>query len=405
MEKIHMHHKRIGKKHILILFFSLFILMGGLILTLNQTQIRQDQRSLAAGDCTVDETQLQTKPQEQALFDLINAYRTQNGLPVLSWSPALRRPAAWLSADMSRTRNLSHTDSLGRLPETRLPDCGFPLSTSYGENIANGDATAQSILDAWKTSPPHNQIMLSASYTQGAIAMELDTTGVAYWTLDVGGTFNTNPTTTINPTSGTNPTIAVTSALSPMPSDMITPTKGSSNGKLPTPTLGPEGVDVQLSVRVKISGIGRDGNVTPKNLTRKVSAAIYGLGEAPVTTGNAFLTYDGQDYFSGIIRLGKLTQGVYLVKLSTDNSLQTLARPEFQTIMIDRVNEIPAVMLYPGDMNRDNVLNLADYNEVLPCFQNKKCDTATVIDFNDDSTTDVKDYNLFLRSFSQQPGN
>ena len=400
-----MHHKRISKKHIIILFFSLFMLMGGLILTLNQAQSPQNQRSMAAGDCTVNETQLQIKQQEQTLFDLINAYRTENSLSVLSWSASLKRPAGWLSSDMASKKYLSHTDSVGRLPEVRLPDCGFPLSTYYGENIANGAPSAREILDVWKASPPHNQILLGANFTQGAVAMELDNAGVAYWTLDVGGTFNTNPTTTINPTSGSNPTAGVTIGLSPtvaMPTDLPNPTRGS---KAPTPTLGPEGVDVQLSVRVKISGIGKDGNVTPKNLTRKIYAAIYGLEEVPVTTGNAFLTYDGQDYFSGTIRLGKLTQGVYLVKLSSDNSLQTLARPEFQTLMIDRVNEVPAVMLYPGDMNRDNVLDLKDYNTVLPCFQNKKCDTATVIDFNDDSATDVKDYNLFLRSFSQQPGN
>lgn len=399
-----MRHKRISKKHILVLFFSLFVLMGGLVLMLSQAQKPQNQRSMAAGDCAVNATQLQIKQQEQTLFDLINAYRTESGLPVLSWSPSLKQPAAWLSSDMARTNNLSHTDSLGRLPDTRLPDCGFPLSTYYGENIATGAPSAREILDVWKASPPHNQILLGQNFTQGAIAMELDSTGqMAYWTLDVGGTFNTNPTTTVGPSGALSPTAIVTSALTPLPSE-IAPTKGST-GKKPTPTLGPEGVDVQLSVKVKISGIGADGNVTPKNLTRKVYAGIYGLESTPVTTGNAFLTYDGKDYFTGIIRLGKLTQGVYLVKLSTDNSLQTLARPEFQTIMIDRVNEVPAVMLYPGDMNRDNILNLEDYNEVLPCFQNKKCDTATVIDFNDDTTTDVKDYNLFLRSFSQQPGN
>jgi uncharacterized protein YkwD len=407
-----MRNKRPSKKHIIILFFSLFMLLGGLVIALSQTSVQQDNRTLAAGDCTVNAEQMQIKQQEQTLFDLVNNYRTQNGKTAMTWSATLKRPAAWLSKDMLTTRNLSHTDSLNRLPEQRLPDCGFPITANYGENVASGAPSAREVFDAWVASPPHNQIMLNASFTQGAVGMEVDTTGeVAFWTLDVAEGANTGPTATTGPTStiptGTIPT-GIPSSPSGTPTIILTPvvtTKPTTVPKDPTPTTGPIGVDVQISVKVKILGIGSDGNPTPKQLTRRVTAKVFGVGKNPLATGNAFLTYDNQGYFTGIIRLGKLNQGSYFVKISTDNSLETLARPEFQNLMIDRINPIPPVTLYQGDITRDNVLDIDDYNAVLPCFQDKRCDSQKEIDFNDDGVTDVKDYNLLLRSFGQQPGN
>jgi len=51
-------------------------------------------------------------------------------------------------------------------------------------------------------------------------------------------------------------------------------------------------------------------------------------------------------------------------------------------------------------MNGDNIIDIDDYNAVLPCFQSiPVCADATQIDFDDDGVTDVKDYNLLLNSF------
>ncbi|MBA3724709.1 MAG: CAP domain-containing protein [Candidatus Levybacteria bacterium] len=411
-----MYRHKPAKKHILILFFSLMLLVGGLVLTLNQTSQQQENRSLAAGgDCSASTAQLTTKQQEQALFDLINLYRTANNKPQIVWSTLLKKPSAWLSKDMLTTRNLSHTDSLGREPLARLLDCGFPANTAFGENIANGAPSAREVFDAWKASAPHNTIMLDTKYTQAAVSMEVDATGeVAFWAMDFGGLQGVGPITTSEPGTA-NPTVIIanpttidglpapTATASPGTTTIPNPTNPSS--KEPTPTAAPVGVDVQIAVKVKIAGIGRDGNLTPKRLTRRVQAVIYGVEKEPITTGTAFLSFDNQDYFTGVIRLGKVTQGTYLVKIVSDNSLQTLAKPEFQTLLIDRVNPIPPVTLYQGDLNKDNVINIDDFNAALPCFQDKRCETPDLIDFNDDSVADVKDYNLLLRTFTQQPGN
>lgn len=394
-----MRSRKLSKKHVIILFFSLFMLLGGLVLVLEQTNQRQNTDLLAAGDCTVSSSQMQIKQQEETMYGLINLYREQNGKTPLAWNQEFKRPAAWMSKDLLTTKNLSHTDSLGRTPDVRIRECNAPATTSFGENIAAGAPSAREVLDAWKNSPPHNQILLSTAFNQGAVAMEVDSTGeIAYWVLVVGGPGTSNPIITgpIATPSG-NITGTVTPTLETQPT--IKP------GKDPTPTLGPEGVNVQISVKVKIAGIGKDGNPAPKNLTRHVTAMVYGVGEEPVATGNSFLTYDNQEYFTGTIQLGKLNQGPYFVKLVSDNSLQTLAKPEFQMLKIDQVNPIPAVTLYQGDLTRDNIIDINDYNAVLPCFQDKRCDQAKSIDFNDDGNTDAKDYNLLLKSFGQQLGN
>src|ERR1700687_3188047 len=49
---------------------------------------------------------LQFDPQEQKMFDTINAYRSANGLNTLAPSDGLRRPAMWASLD-SRQRGFA----------------------------------------------------------------------------------------------------------------------------------------------------------------------------------------------------------------------------------------------------------------------------------------------------------
>ena len=266
--------------------------------------------------------------------------------------------------------------------------------------------------------------------------MELDSNGTAYWTMDLGtGQANNNPnvsgptlaptataiplptnktpTATPKPTAtpapgaptsiptSDNPTVTpdISSAVSPSVSPSINP-------NFPTPTTGPLTADMQIGVRVKINGIGQDGNQNPKHKTRRITATVYDATNQIATTGTAFLNYDGGNYFSGTIHLGKLSQGVYFVKFSSVYTLQVLAKPEFQNLKINQINTIPPVTLYQGDMNGDNILDINDYNLVLPCFQSiSVCPNASQIDLNDDGVTDVKDYNLLLNSYEILHGN
>lgn len=402
--------------HVIYPLFLLLFLLVGTFFAFTQAQQNQNSSSRAAvvtSNCTVSASQLTARLREQTLFDKVNAYRVQNGLTKLIWDATLKQAAAWQSADMRAHGTLSHTDSLGRPTAIRLNNCGYPRSNAYGENLTLKSLNQDEAFNYWKASPEHNQIMLVPGYNIGAVAMEADSTGQnAYYTME----FGVNDSLTVTPVPNT-PSLSVTptstNIVAPNPtitnSQTETPTPNLTDAALspvePTPTPAKVAVDMKIAVKVKISGIGKGGNSSPRHLTRRVQAIIFGTAKEPVTTGTGFLTYDNNNYFTGIIHLGKLGEGSYFVNLVSDGTLQVLAQPEFQTLLGDRINDIPPVTLYQGDMNNDNVLNIDDYNIALPCFQNKRCDTANVIDFNDDGKTDVTDYNLLLQSFEQLHGN
>lgn len=416
MESKNMRKKKIQELRKYVVFSLMFFLIGVVALLVTQLQTRQEISSHAAtGDCTVSTAQMQIKTQEQALFDAINAYRVSKGLAKLTWSNDLKKPAAWLSADMYKSKNLSHTDSLGRSPETRLPNCGY-YGHTFGENIALGPANPTETLNAWENSPPHNTIMLDPAYTYGAVAMESDSAGeISYWTLDVG-VANMTVTATPTPSGTITPTVTPSGTITPPVTGTVTPTITAGtgtptvtvdpSGELPTPTTGPLTADMQILAQVKIEGIGKGGNIYPKRQTRKVRALVFATdGTTVVANGTGFLVYDKEDLFTGVIHLGKLTQGIYFVKLSSDYTLQSMVKPEFQLLKINTVNSLPPVSLFQGDITGDNILALDDYNKALACFQMRVCDQADELDFNDDGITNITDYNILLHSFGQSRGN
>src|SRR5262249_1074112 len=80
--------------------------------------------------------------EEQAFLAQINQYRASVGAPPLLASIALTTSSKWLSQDMAAKNYLSHTDSQGRDPFTRMDAFGYTDATSRGENIAAGNGTA-----------------------------------------------------------------------------------------------------------------------------------------------------------------------------------------------------------------------------------------------------------------------
>jgi hypothetical protein len=222
-----------------------------------------------------------------------------------------------------------------------------------------------------------------------------------------------NPTTAprclISPTTPTFPT---SSAGRPTAPASLTPAPTTYPGFVLNPN------DTQVLVSVKLPGIGINGNKTPKHLSRKVTVTVYDLENEQVVIGTAFLTYDKNDLFRGIVHLGKGINSTYYVKIGSDHTLQELVMPQFQPILNDRLNVLSPVVLIPGELTGDNQLTLTDYNMALACFQDKKCsvkplsdanDDGTVntydsIDFNDDGKVNVVDYNFFLHNFKEFGG-
>lgn len=116
----------------------------------------------AAVNCDVADASVDAE--EQAFLGLINNYRAQNGAGPLTISTTLMRAATWMAVDMANKNYLSHTDSLGRDPFTRMDQCDVAASQGRAENVAAGYETAALVFEGWRNSPGHNANMLNPGY-------------------------------------------------------------------------------------------------------------------------------------------------------------------------------------------------------------------------------------------------
>jgi uncharacterized protein YkwD len=130
--------------------------------------------------------------EEQSFLNLLNQYRSQNGLGALSACTSLNRAAQGHSEDMRDKNYFSHTGLNGSSPWDRACDACYELGcgpqTAMGENIAAGNSDAQSTFTQWKSSPPHNANMLGANFA--VIGIGRATGGGqygVYWTTVFGG--------------------------------------------------------------------------------------------------------------------------------------------------------------------------------------------------------------------------
>jgi uncharacterized protein YkwD len=142
--------------------------------------------SRALPNCDVPDTSLDAD--EQAFIRFLNDYRASQGLQPVAADAALVRAATWMAIDLAGRSGFDHTDSLGRSPWQRMPDCG--VARPGGENLAAGVplAAPAAVLQAWKSSPGHNAIMLDGAFTLVGVARHTapgSTYGV-YWVLAFG---------------------------------------------------------------------------------------------------------------------------------------------------------------------------------------------------------------------------
>lgn len=127
-----------------------------------------DATPLPPPDASPDYTAL--SPQEQELFDTINAERVAMGLVAVELRPDLNCAATRHSADVGATQTCTHTGSDGSSPGDRVAGCPGGAGWS-GEIVACGQGTPRSAVDAWIGSPGHNAIMFDAGQRYIGVAM------------------------------------------------------------------------------------------------------------------------------------------------------------------------------------------------------------------------------------------
>ncbi|MEO3860047.1 CAP domain-containing protein [Acrocarpospora sp. B8E8] len=120
---------------------------------------------------------------ENEVVRLTNVERAKAGCRPLTHEARLHTAARGHSADMSAKNYFSHDSKDGRSFVDRIKATGYSFS-SIGENIAQGQQTAASVIKDWMGSQGHRENILNCSYTQ--IGVGYVAAGGPYWTQDFG---------------------------------------------------------------------------------------------------------------------------------------------------------------------------------------------------------------------------
>lgn len=99
---------------------------------------------------------------ELECYNLVNQYRQENGLDILTWDDTLYEYAKIRAAEASV--KWSHTRPDGTSWKEMDP------GTFQGENLAKGYDTAQDAVNAWIASQGHRENILRKNFTRTAIA-------------------------------------------------------------------------------------------------------------------------------------------------------------------------------------------------------------------------------------------
>ncbi|MEU6548985.1 sigma-70 family RNA polymerase sigma factor [Streptomyces sp. NPDC046915] len=115
---------------------------------------------------------------------LVNKERAAAGCGPLTEDPQLENAAQRHSDDMAARNFFDHTNPDGADPGQRITAAGYRWST-YGENIAKGQQTAQAVMDSWMNSPGHRANILNCSFKDIGVGVHKGSGG-PWWTQDFG---------------------------------------------------------------------------------------------------------------------------------------------------------------------------------------------------------------------------
>ncbi|MEV0320626.1 CAP domain-containing protein [Streptomyces sp. NPDC050658] len=120
---------------------------------------------------------------EAAVLGLVNEERAKAGCSPVQADASLASLAGNFSSDMAERDFFDHTDPDGATPWDRAEKAG--IADLGGENIARGQANAQSVMDAWMNSPGHRANILNCDYKTLGVGAHF-APGGPWWTQDFG---------------------------------------------------------------------------------------------------------------------------------------------------------------------------------------------------------------------------
>ncbi|MER5635442.1 sigma-70 family RNA polymerase sigma factor [Kitasatospora sp. NPDC002227] len=120
----------------------------------------------------------------QQVIDLVNAQRAKAGCGPVKSNAQLQKAAQGHSDDMAARNFFDHTNPDGQGPQARIDATGYRWST-WGENIAMGQADPPSVMDSWMNSPGHRANILNCAFTDLGVGVHYGSGG-PWWTQDFG---------------------------------------------------------------------------------------------------------------------------------------------------------------------------------------------------------------------------
>ncbi|MEV1066230.1 sigma-70 family RNA polymerase sigma factor [Streptomyces sp. NPDC050263] len=121
---------------------------------------------------------------ESQVIALVNKERATAGCGALTADALLRKAAQGHSDDMAARDFFDHIDPDGVDPGQRVTAAGYRWST-YGENIAKGQQTAESVMTSWMNSEGHRANILNCDFKNIGVGIH-DGDGGPWWTQNFG---------------------------------------------------------------------------------------------------------------------------------------------------------------------------------------------------------------------------
>lgn len=118
---------------------------------------------------------------EAEVVRLVNIERQKAGLQPLQASVELSNVARKKSEDMAKNNYFSHTSPTYGSPFDMMRSFGIKYNTA-GENIARGQLTPQSVVNAWMNSSGHRANILNSSFNKIGVGHYKSSNGTNYWT-------------------------------------------------------------------------------------------------------------------------------------------------------------------------------------------------------------------------------
>lgn len=109
----------------------------------------------------------------------------------LTWDIQIEQAALFHSGWMQSNNTFSHEGADGSSPGTRVTNTGYNWN-SVAENIAAGQDSIDSVIDAWLDSPGHCRNIMSANVTQIGMALvdgDSSNSYQTYWTMVLARSF------------------------------------------------------------------------------------------------------------------------------------------------------------------------------------------------------------------------